>query len=88
MKEDDKKILYGILVLWFVQSIGIFAPMRADLEQTIILSWVPGLDATLGIMNLVALYGNNAGLLFTMYLISVVKDAMIAWLGKRLTRHR
>lgn len=88
MRDKDRNLLLVMLGLWFIQGVLVVGPLRTELEKTLILSLVPGVDAIIGILNMVSAYGNQPFLFAFVYTITIVKDAILAVLIKRLFSRR
>lgn len=84
--DDDLKIILVVIGLYIVQTLLAVGPLRTQLETTLILSLVPGLDLIIAIGNLVSTTEVGSVLYYIQFMIILVKDTLIAILIARLKK--
>ena len=79
--DDDRKLIVVIIALWIVQAVfTLGSPLRTELETTLILSLVPGLDLFIEVLKLIGEEDVSSVWFYIKFFVILIKDALIAYL--------
>lgn len=77
--SDDVKILLVIAGLWLIQTVLSVGPLRSELEITLLLSLVPGLDLIIEVMKLISSTDTSSIWFYILLFTIFIKDILIVY---------